>query len=363
MAEEAGFQTITGMSAEAVKQRNPVIDVIKGVAILLVLVGHAIQFASGVEYQRAGAFYDNVLFKVIYSFHMPLFMVLSGYLFYHTVSRKSLGTIVWSKVRTLVIPIFSFAFIVWILRFNPQYSIIDQVRNYLSVTRSTLWFLWTLFYSSMGVLIGNKLFKDNVVVWLVLIFASFLTPDKWFSEMYKFTFPCFLFGYYAHKHDWVTVLKNNIRWILPVGLIVFIVCLLFYGVDTFVYMSGSCIWSEGTISLRLLWLDVFRTFVGILGSTLFVAFTLLIPRAQLKGTVPKVLAHIGVCSMGIYCFQHFYFLLYNEWFQAGFIHIGSWGSMQLNRFLCLSLAFFVSYGLTLVVKRIKVLNILFLGGR
>ena len=344
-------------------KRDPFIDIIKGVAILLVLVGHAIQFASGAEYQRTGAFYDNVLFKVIYSFHMPLFMVVSGYLFHHSVTHRSFGLIVWNKVRTLIIPIFSFAFIVWILRFNPQYSLVDQLRNYLSVTRFTLWFLWALFYSSMGVFIGNKLFKDNVVVWLVLIFASYLTPDKWFSEMYKFTFPCFLFGYYAHKHDWITVLKNNIRWMLPLGLVVFIVCLLFYGEDTFVYMSGSSIWVGGGISLRLLWLDVFRTFVGILGSALFVAFFLLIPRTSLDGKTSKVLAHIGVCSMGIYCFQHYFFTLYNRWFQAGFISIGSCWSMQLNRLMCLILAFFISYGLTLLVRRIKVLNILFLGGR
>ena len=351
------------MATATEKQRNPLIDIIKGVAILLVLIGHTIQFASGAEYQREGLFYDNVLFKVIYSFHMPLFMVISGYLFRYSVTQRSFWTIVWNKVRNLVVPIFSFAFIVWLFRFNPQYSLIDQIKNYLSVTRYTLWFLWALFYSSMGVLLGNKLLKDNVLIWLLLVFLSFLTPDKWFSEMYKFTFPCFLFGYYAHKNDWVPVLKNQICWILPVGLLVFVVCLLFYGVDTFVYMSGSCIWTGGGISLRLLWLDVFRTFVGILGSTLFVAFSLLIPRSKLNGTFLKVLAHIGVCSMGIYCFQHYYFLLYNEWFQTGFIYIGSWGSMQLNRLMCISIAFFVSYGLTLVVKRIKVLNILFLGGR
>lgn len=354
---------MTEMTAETGQQREPLIDIIKGMAILLVLVGHVIQFASGMEYQRAGAYYDNILFKVIYSFHMPLFMVVSGYLFHHSVTHRSFGRIVWNKVRTLIIPIFSFAIIVWILRFNPQYSFIDQIRNYLSVTRFTLWFLWALFYCSMGVFVGNKLFKDNVMVWLLLVFVSYLTPDKWFSEMYKFTFPCFLFGYYAHKHDWITALKNNTRWLLPAGLLVFIVCLLFYREDTYVYMSGSCIWEGGKISLRLLWLDVFRTFVGILGSTLFVAFFLLIPRTKLDGTPSKVLVQIGVCTMGIYCFQHYFFLLYNEWFQTGFIHIGSWGSMQLNRLMCLFLSFVVSYGLTLVVRRIKFLNILFLGGR
>ena len=351
------------MTTKTEKQRDPLIDLIKGVAILLVLVGHTIQFASGLEYQRSGAFYNNVIYKFIYSFHMPLFMVLSGYLFQNTISNKSIWVIVWNKIRTLIIPIFSFAFIVWILKFNPQYSFLDQARSYLSVTRFTLWFLWALFYSSMGVLIGHLIFKDNILIWLVLILASFLTPDKWFSEMYKFTFPCFLFGYYAHKHDLIPVLKDNLRWILPLGLLVFIVCLLFYGVDSYVYMSGSCIYSDGKISLRLLWLDLFRTFVGILGSTLLIGFLLSLPRTRLSGKTPRMLAQIGLCSMGVYCFQHYYFMLYNKWFQNGFISIDSLWSMQMNRMLCLFLAFLISYGLTLAVRRIKVLNIIFLGAR
>ena len=53
------------MATATEKQRDPLIDIIKGVAILLVLIGHTIQFASGAEYQREGTFYDSVLFKVI----------------------------------------------------------------------------------------------------------------------------------------------------------------------------------------------------------------------------------------------------------------------------------------------------------
>lgn len=49
--------------------RNVSIDVLKGVAAWLVVLGH---FVDGKEeYHR--------LFNVIYSFHMPLFMFLAGY--------------------------------------------------------------------------------------------------------------------------------------------------------------------------------------------------------------------------------------------------------------------------------------------
>lgn len=351
------------MVGNTVKQRDPLIDIIKGVAILLVLVGHVIQFASGVEYQKTGAFYDNVLFKVIYSFHMPLFMVVSGFLFHHSVISKSPWTIIWNKVRTLIIPIFTFALIVWLIRFNSQYSFVDQIRSYLSMTRYTLWFLWALFYSSMGVLAGHYLFKNHVVVWVILILASFLTPDKWFSEMYKFTFPCFLFGYYARKYDWLGFLKNNIHLILPIGGLVFISSLFFYHTDCYVYMSGCDILSEGRIDWIQLGRNIFRILVGILGSVVCISLILFAFTRCIDGKLSAILAQIGMATMGIYCFQTYIFELYSRWFTHGIVNTDSWVGLQANRFLCFVLAFLVSYGLTWIVKRIKVLNIMFLGGR
>lgn len=49
------------------KQRDIRIDCAKGLAILLMIIGHA--------------HIPDLLFKIIYSFHMPLFVLLSGYFF------------------------------------------------------------------------------------------------------------------------------------------------------------------------------------------------------------------------------------------------------------------------------------------
>jgi len=357
------------VTMEKESKRNLLIDVIKGFAILLMLFGHVIQFASGSEYQRSLLYYDNVLFKIIYSFHMPLFMVVSGWLFFNTLHKKTVLEIVTSRFRTLVLPIFSFSFIVWVFRVHPEYTVIEQIRNYLSITRYTLWFLWALFYSSMGVLLGNKLFKDNIFVWVLLIFGSFLTPDKWFSELYKFTFPCFLFGYYAHKHDFVSFLKKHLVAVIAIGGVVFVACLFHYNLDCFVYISGSCILKEDRIDWLQLYYDVFRLFVGILGSVFFVAVFLFANQMfGMKGGFAKAISKIGVCSMGIYCFQTYFFILYNKWFTFGIVPIDpiavkEGGNMLINRLLCFVLAFSVSFGLTYLVRRLRPLNIMLLGGR
>lgn len=50
-----------------ISQRNQVVDLMKGVAILLMLVGHT------------GIPKEEFLYKFIYSFHMPLFFIIAGY--------------------------------------------------------------------------------------------------------------------------------------------------------------------------------------------------------------------------------------------------------------------------------------------
>ena len=61
-----------------VKMRDPFWDVIKGIAVLLMLLGHSIEYGMGAEYFESKAYMNNQFFQFIYGFHMPLFMFLSG---------------------------------------------------------------------------------------------------------------------------------------------------------------------------------------------------------------------------------------------------------------------------------------------
>ena len=340
-------------------QRNILPDISKGVLILLVLLGHSIQFASGSDYLTTGAFYGHWTFKLIYGFHMPCFMVISGYLFPHAIASRKVKEIIVGKIRTLLVPIFSFAFIVWLCYFNQGYSFFDQIRNYLSRTRFTLWFLWAMFYSSMGVLLVNKVFKDSFWVYLLLIFLSLLTPDRWYSELYKFIFPCFLFGYYAHKGKWADTFRKHAMVIAGVTLPLYVLAMfLYYDIDTYVYMSGCCVLVDGVFQWHQLFIDVYRVVVGICGTIAFMTLLYLVCKSiSLEGRFVKAIAWLGTMTMGIYCFQDFFWRLYVE-------HI-TWlvKPIFFNHLLLLLVSLVVSLALTWVARRVKVLNILFLGGR
>jgi fucose 4-O-acetylase-like acetyltransferase len=79
------------------KQREHHIDLLKAVAIVLVVLGHSIQYTTL-------QFDEHPIFRLIYSFHMPLFMFVSGYLAYRTVLS---GDYIGRRFRALGIPFFA----------------------------------------------------------------------------------------------------------------------------------------------------------------------------------------------------------------------------------------------------------------
>lgn len=77
------------------------IDLAKGIGIILVLVGHS-------------NFLPITLKNYIYSFHMPLFFILSGYVFSN---KSTFKTFLTKKIKTLLFP-YLFFFIIFLLFFT-----------------------------------------------------------------------------------------------------------------------------------------------------------------------------------------------------------------------------------------------------
>ena len=75
-------------------RRDIYFDAIRGTAALLVVLGHIIY-----------VFWDKpdsrMLVTIIYSFHMPLFIIISGFLFR---ADKPFGTSVKRRAKALLIP-------------------------------------------------------------------------------------------------------------------------------------------------------------------------------------------------------------------------------------------------------------------
>lgn len=124
----------------AIKQRLEYVDVMRGIAITLVVAGHLLQF-NGVPT-------SNPTFEFIYSFHMPLFFAISGYITSKVTkvdSWQSLLAYCRKKTISIALP-----FVTWTLFIGP--FVLRESWNTLSVSQMTnmllhsgLWFLKTLY--------------------------------------------------------------------------------------------------------------------------------------------------------------------------------------------------------------------------
>lgn len=127
--------------------RNLYLDALKGTAIVLVVLGHSIQ-------RNLPDYASNSAFLLIYSFHMPMFAALSGYVIEARVRRP---VIRWlgNKAAGLLIPlaawyaVFYFASALPVTGLGPFIQTGGGFAHYLwigvYVPRNGLWFFWVLF--------------------------------------------------------------------------------------------------------------------------------------------------------------------------------------------------------------------------
>lgn len=113
------------------------LDNIKTLLVFLVILGHVIQKVYIIE----GIEFDNsLLFRVIYSFHMPLFMAISGYLYSW---EKSISLKRYSFF--LLIPFFSWGIIEAIIYGVSPLKVYQVMFRLIKYPDSGLWYLFVLF--------------------------------------------------------------------------------------------------------------------------------------------------------------------------------------------------------------------------
>lgn len=156
------------------------IDSLKGMAIILVVIGHLNSISSELN-------------QYIYSFHMPLFFFISGYLFNFEKYTDIGKEYILKKIYSLIIPYFFFSIISYLFYiimdslYQPQiqnievfkegiffnlYVIVCSASGYLINT--PLWFLPCLFITEVSFFILRKYFKRNYALLFIIIAFSFI---------------------------------------------------------------------------------------------------------------------------------------------------------------------------------------------
>lgn len=174
------------------KRRNKVIDGLKGIAIMCVVLGHAVVVNYPETYQT------NFIFKVCYSFHMPLFMVLSSYIvgmrtddyinnswIKKRTIRQMIPNILWTIISMMyygrtnlfyylfVDPFYWFLTCLWIYNLILFFSV--KMKKYKPLFIIGMFFI---------VVILNRLFKTPMLVNLALYYPFYFV-GIYFNKIYS----------------------------------------------------------------------------------------------------------------------------------------------------------------------------------
>lgn len=177
------------------KTRLYYIDNLKGFLIFLVVWDHCIQ-SSDLDFD------NNIIFRYIYSFHMPLFMVVSGFVSYKP-------DLTWNTVRKrfkqLIIPFLAWVMISCCIHLD-WHRFFDEI-IYLD---TGLWFLWTLFFivllmklcDSVRSCLNIRLEYVDCVLSLLLIGLMVALKFKLFGfQFIAWYFPFYAIGFWGRKYQ------------------------------------------------------------------------------------------------------------------------------------------------------------------
>lgn len=127
-------------------------NVVKGIAIVSMVLGHAIQFGGGSDYYNSLAYFDNIVFRCIYGCHMPLLIFVSGYLFAFSIRKYPLSALCHKKVMSLLLPLIVNVSILMLL-YESNYSSLGGAKIYLYA-------YYLLFAEEIMVLVGCFILYD-----------------------------------------------------------------------------------------------------------------------------------------------------------------------------------------------------------
>ena len=278
-------------------------DLLKGIAIFLVVWGHTIQYGGS-----GSIFFDNKAFIFIYSFHMPLFLLISGYFLAKSAGRRSFVQNLEKKLVHIAIPavlggvgFYVVKLVVERLLGSDAYPVsfvilFDEIRN--------IWFLWCMFICSVALLAADALARrlgSGRMMPLLLVAAHSLLAFLPYSEYNLYLFPYFVTGYVIEKGG---AGSQKALSVLELFSIVLFPMLLPHFRDLhFIYWSGMSLLSSAYGAAAQLAIDVFRWLIGFAGCFVVLLFARRLDEMFPANKICGLIGDIGKYTLEIYILQ------------------------------------------------------------
>lgn len=268
-------------------KRIDYIDEIRGIAILLVVIGHIIQF-NGISK-------NNSVFEFIYSFHMPLFFAISGYITQkvtHITNAKQYKSFIKKKFIALIIPLLTWSLIVNNFFLKEGWNTLhwSDIQNVL--ISPGLWFLQVLFvilcFYGIFNWINSKISLNPIINFLIsilpVISLSFFTIYIKFMGIYLALYSiAFYIGVILSKYIFVEKLCTKT---------------ITYAIAIIVFMVLSTHWTFNGNYID----DILKITIS---ATAFIVLLNLFTRIELSISIKHYLQLLGKYSLAIYVIQFY----------------------------------------------------------
>lgn len=175
------------------------IDIAKGIGILLMVIGHMVSIFP--------------IRQFIFQFHMPMFLIFSGFLFNDKKwgGRKTFTLFLQTRFRQLLVPYACFFILILVVSLL-QKPDIDYITTIYNGPPPAIWFLLDLFIVEILFWIVNRI-NSNTYFHIINIFIV-LFIGRWF-EISNISFPyclssipvCYVFyvlGFLSKQLDFIT---------------------------------------------------------------------------------------------------------------------------------------------------------------
>lgn len=267
-------------------------DILKGFAIFAVIYTHCMQYLFDSSF-------DNPVYNFIYSFHMPLFIIISGILSFRKITEKGRYSLPVKRLPILV-PAFVFGGMLIGIRLILGKSVGMSDLVHLPFT---FWFLSSLFVCTCVYWLATLFCKKQLFNLVLLSAVSLLLP---IGEYNKFMIPFFGIGLCLAQYDalsYIRRISTSRIWLLIILL--GIAYMFLWSSDYTIYKSScpSVLMHESKQIVAYLLRIVF----GLGFSMVLLALSFQI---KLNSSVISVLSYLSRCSLELYVLHLFVLILF-----------------------------------------------------
>lgn len=273
-----------------IKKRIAYIDFAKCIAIWLVLWGHVI--TQMMNHDLNG----NPVFVFIYSFHMPLFMLVSGF-FAQSSFQLPILKLVIKKFKQLIWPALTFG----ILWYGLDWGLgnrVPSLKNFIYLEAESYWFLKALFFAYIIAFTINKCSRWKIFI-TFLVCAFFCLIQLKGGTFFKMgaMLPFFFTGMWIKKQ--LPKIRQHKKGLLLIVLVIFSVSFSFFTLED----NSFATYFFRTLSLESIGNYLLCLITGLSGSMIIIILSLFIVERWGNNSTVRIGSEIGKYTLSIYLLQ------------------------------------------------------------